>query len=127
MTSIVNSDPSLCKPLWRMGIIDQLVGLAYRNVDASFRNANGNASGATFLTEHVFSALCFFANSNADCLEECRRSDLPLRSTLKKRLVQIKDDDQFEEERNYAKKLFKLIEGPNADGPDDAEGSQTER
>ena len=113
MTSIVTSDPSTCEPLWRMGIIEQLVGLAFRHVDVASHDGNGNATSAdaNFLTEHVFSALCFFASSNADCLEECRRPDLPLRSTLKKRLAAIgEDDEQFEEEKNYAIKLLKLVD-----------------
>jgi len=113
MTSIVTSDPSTCEPLWRMGIVEQLVGLAFRHVDVASHDGNGNATSAdaNFLTEHVFSALCFFASSNADCLEECRRPDLPLRSTLKKRLAAIgEDDEQFEEEKNYAIKLLKLVD-----------------
>jgi len=123
MTSIVTSEPSSCELLWRMGIVEQLVGLAFRHVDAASADGNGNTGGvggsANFLTEHVFSALCFFAASNGNCLEDCRRPDLPLRSTLTKRLGQIKDDEQFDEERNYAKKLLGLIDGPLAEGGDD--------
>lgn len=125
MTSIVTSEPSSCELLWRMGIVEQLVGLAFRHVDAaSDADGNGNTGGGgvNFLTEHVFSALCFFAASNGNCLEDCRRPDLPLRSTLTKRLAQIKDDEQFDEERNYANKLLGLIDGGGpllADGGDD--------
>jgi len=119
MTSIVNSDPSTCDPLHQMGIIEQLVGLAFQHVDSADADG-GISSGATdanFLTEHVLSALCFFASSHSGCLEECRRPDLPLRSTVEKRLAQVKEDDQFEEERYYAKKLLALL----GDGPDDEE------
>ena len=119
MTSIVNSDPSTCDPLHQMGIIEQLVGLAFQHVDSADADG-GISSGATdanFLTEHVLSALCFFASSHSGCLEECRRPDLPLRSTVEKRLAQVKEDDQFEEERYYAKKLLALL----GDGPDEEE------
>jgi len=131
MTSIVNSDPASCEPLWRMGIIEQLVGLAFHHVDAiegADGNGNSSTSDANFLTEHVFSALCFFASSNANCLEECRRPDLPLRSTLRKRLARIKDDEQFEEERSYAKKLLHLIDGPTSKDKDESfQNCDTER
>merc|ERR1719283_796171 len=77
MTSIVTSEPSSCELLWRMGIVEQLVGLAFRHVDAAAdADGNGNTGGGAgggggvnFLTEHVFSALCFFAASNGNCLE----------------------------------------------------------
>ena len=114
-----------------MGIIEQLVGLAFHHVDAiegADGNGNSSTSDANFLTEHVFSALCFFASSNANCLEECRRPDLPLRSTLRKRLARIKDDEQFEEERSYAKKLLHLIDGPTSNDKDESfQNCDTER
>ena len=131
MTSIVNSDPASCEPLWRMGIIEQLVGLAFHHVDAiegGDGNGNSSTSDVNFLTEHVFSALCFFAAFNGDCLEECRRPDLPLRSTLRKRLARIQDDEQFEEERGYAKKLLNLVDGPAAESTNESlQNCDTER
>ena len=120
MTSIVTSEPPTCDILWRMGIVEQLVGLAFHNVDGI-----SDSNAANFLTEHVFSALCFFASTSAKCLEECRRTDLPLRRTLKLRLDKIKDDETFEDERNYAGKLLKLIDGPM--GEDENINCDTER
>lgn len=122
MTSIVNADPSTCDPLHRMGIVEQLVGLAFQHVDSA--DADGGISGgansdANFLTEHVLSALCFFASTHSGCLEDCRRPDLPLKSTVEKRLAQVKDDEQFEEERHYAKKLLTLLDGRRVEGDDD--------
>jgi len=126
MTSIVHSDPSSCEPLHRMGIVEQLVGLAFQHVNSAEANGISGATDANFLTEHVFSALCFFASSHSGCLEECRRPDLPLSSTLKKRLAQVKDDEQFEEERNYARKLLRLVDGPEYDD-DNTNNCDTER
>lgn len=103
MTSIVQTDPSNAQEIWRIGLVEQLVGLAHLHVK--------DTTALNFLTEHIFSALVFFASSNTNCLTECRRPDLPLRSIIKQRLALIGDDETHEEERGHAKELLRLIGG----------------
>ena len=125
----MRSDPSTSEPLRRLGFVQRLVDLAHRRVvDNEVRTSGGgdqdasSSNDSNFLTEHLFSALCFLAQTNADCLAECRRPESTMKITLEKRLAQIggrsptgsdADEDPFQEETLYVKDLLKLLEGTN--------------
>ncbi|XP_067654986.1 hsp70-binding protein 1-like [Haliotis asinina] len=103
LTHICSNQPAYKDILCDIGMIDQLIG--HLGEDHSE------------LHEHLMSALLTIITDHSRAVTECQRPELQLHQLLKDRIQLIKDQEEFQEERQYATQLLHIISG--GDSPAD--------
>ncbi|XP_077994210.1 hsp70-binding protein 1-like [Glandiceps talaboti] len=80
--------------LYQMGFIQQLVALIQTPHDASH--------------EHLLSVLINLVTGHPGCIKECQQPGLQLGETLRQKLKDLKDKEEYQEELEYSKELLSL-------------------
>ncbi|XP_060086382.1 hsp70-binding protein 1-like [Ylistrum balloti] len=96
LSSLCNDKPEFKDIMCDIGMIDQLVG-HLQEEHSSFH-------------EHIMSALLTIVRDNPRACTECQRHELNLLSTLNDRVDLLKGKEEFQEEREYATELLRLLQ-----------------
>lgn len=95
LTYICNHQPAVKDELFRMGFVEQLVGLVSEDCQPAM--------------EHILSALQALVTDHAPSVNECRQPRLQLRSILHNLLQQNQGKEDRQEEHEYTKNLLSII------------------
>ncbi|CAL1534713.1 unnamed protein product [Lymnaea stagnalis] len=101
VSAICNSNPALKDNLVAIGAVEQLVSLLKEE-----------SHGSTH--EHVMSALLTLVTDHTKAWEKCSSPELGVKSLLQQRIQFLEGKEQYEEEREYAQQLLKLLNSPSS-------------
>ena len=100
ITALAAEVPEIKETLFKMGLVEQLVGLLHTEHNASH--------------EYLLSALNAIITDNAKAVQECRRQELGLQDLLKTKLFSLANQPEFAEERYFATEVLRAC-FPNSD------------
>jgi len=95
LTYICNRQSAVKDELFRMGFVEQLVGLVNEGCQPAL--------------EHILSALQALVTDHAPSLNECRQPHLELHSILRNLLQQNQGKEDRQEEHEYTKNLLSIV------------------
>ncbi|XP_069683764.1 hsp70-binding protein 1 [Periplaneta americana] len=95
LTYICGRKPAIRDELFKMGFVEQLVGLV--------------SAGRQPALEHLLSALLALVENHPPSLNECRQPQLQLRSILRNLFQENQGKEDRQEEHEYTKNLLRIV------------------
>ncbi|XP_070553347.1 hsp70-binding protein 1-like [Ptychodera flava] len=93
VNAMITDNATLKDTLYKMGFVQQLVGLLETPHNASH--------------EHILSILSNLVTNHSGCLEECKLPAVKLEDILRRKIDQIKGKEEYQEELEFAQQILK--------------------